>query len=49
MIFDSKLEGRGTYSEKTKKGSPTLYAITEADTFSVNAIQRYDRYPVQLY
>jgi len=31
------------------KGAPTLYAIPEASTFLVHAIQRYDRYPDENY
>ena len=31
------------------KGAPTLSAITEASTFSVHAVQRYDSYGGQNY
>jgi len=33
---------------QTHKGASTLYAITKADTFSVNAIQQYDSNPGQI-
>jgi len=31
------------------QGAPTRYAITEAKTFTVSAVQRYDSYPAHKY
>ena len=44
----SSLADQNTMSHHTK-GAPTRYAITEAKTFSVCAVQRYDSYPDEKY
>jgi len=44
----SSLADQNTVSHHTQ-GAPTLHAITEAKTFTVSAVQRYDSYGGQNY
>jgi len=46
--YTSSLVDQNTVSHHTQ-GAPTRYAITEAKTFTVSAVQRYDSYPGHKY